>query len=59
MAKQRLNPTVELASGEYDRRKRNGQLQPGIAVIERLFGLRPGTLANYRANYLSRKARTR
>jgi hypothetical protein len=50
----RSDPRLALASGEYDRRKANGQQQPGIAPIARLFGLRPKQLANYRANNLSR-----
>jgi hypothetical protein len=49
------NPKVEIASGEYDRRRANGIREPGIALIERMFGLRPRQLAHYRANYLSRK----
>lgn len=49
------NPKAALASGEYDRRRANGIREPGIAHIERLFGLRPRQLANYRANYHSRK----
>jgi hypothetical protein len=53
------NPKVELASGEYDRRRTNGIREPGIAHIERLFKLRPRQLRNYRANYLSRKERGR
>jgi hypothetical protein len=55
MREQEPNPKAALASGEYDRRKANGAAQPGIAVIERPFGLRPKQLANYRANYLSRR----
>jgi hypothetical protein len=51
------NPKAEIASGEYDRRKAAGFQQPGIAHVERLFGLRPGQLKNYRANYVSRKQR--
>jgi hypothetical protein len=47
-----INPKVELASGEYDRRLQV-LTQPGIDVVARLFGIRPKTLANYRANYLS------
>jgi hypothetical protein len=47
------NPKVELASGEYDRRKKNGQ--PGIAIIARQFGISHQQLRNYRANYVSRK----
>jgi hypothetical protein len=53
------NPKVELASGEYDRRRANGIREPGIAIIERLFGLPPGQLKNYRANHLSRKRQRR
>jgi hypothetical protein len=49
------NPKAVIASGEYDRRKANGIYQPGIAHIERLFGLRKGQLANYRANNISRR----
>jgi hypothetical protein len=52
----RSDPQVELASGEYDRRKAKGY-QLGIVVIERLFKLRPNSLRNYRANYYSRKVR--
>jgi hypothetical protein len=46
---------VELADGEFQRRKDAGCPQPGIARIERMFGLRPGQLANYRANTYSRR----
>jgi hypothetical protein len=53
------DPKVEVASGEFDRRKANGLRQPGIAHIGRLFKLRPRQLANYRANYISRKERER
>jgi hypothetical protein len=49
------NPKAAVASGEFDRRRASGIQQPGIAHIERLFGLRPRQLANYRANTLSRK----
>jgi hypothetical protein len=38
---------VELASGEFDRRKQNGIAYPGIAVVARLFGIKPTTLANF------------
>jgi hypothetical protein len=41
------NPTVELASGEFDRRKQNGIAYPGIAVVARLFGIKPTTLGNF------------
>jgi hypothetical protein len=54
--KREPNPKAAVASGEFDRRRANGIREPGIAHIERLFGLRPGQLANYRANYLSRRA---
>jgi hypothetical protein len=53
-----VNPNVELASGEYDRRLQVMN-QPGINVVARLFGIRPKTLSNYRANYLSRGKRNR
>jgi hypothetical protein len=51
-----INPKVELASGEYDLRKRKG-LEPGIAPVARLFGIQRRKLDNYRANYISRKSR--
>ena len=50
------NPIVELASGEYDRRKMNN---PGVQValfpVARLFNIPPKKLVNFRANYVSRK----
>jgi hypothetical protein len=49
------NPTVELASGEYDRCKQDGITYPGITVVARLYGIKPRQLANYRANYVARK----
>jgi hypothetical protein len=51
------NPKVEIASGEYDRRKRAGIREPGIELVARMFNLRPEQLKNYRANYLARKKR--
>jgi hypothetical protein len=51
-----MNPKVELASGEYDRRKLTGIL-PGTDQVAKLFGVRPETLRNYRANHISRKPR--
>lgn len=53
-----INPRVELASGEYDRRKlANPMVQMPIAPVARLFGIPTAKLANYRANYLSRRER--
>ena len=53
-----INPKVELASGEYDRRKlANPTVQMPIAPVARLFGIPTARLANYRANYLSRSKR--
>ena len=49
------NPMVELADGEYQRRKESGITQPGITHVERLFNLKPGQLWHYRANTYSRK----
>jgi hypothetical protein len=54
MNTRRINPKVELASGEYDRRKQNG-LDPGIKFIARICGVPANALKNYRANYISRK----
>jgi len=56
MRERQPNPKAAIASGEYDRRKASGIQQPGIEHIERLFGLRKGQLASYRANHLSRRA---
>ena len=50
-----IDPTVELASGEFDGRKQNGIAYPGISVVARLYGIKPAALSNYRANYVSRK----
>jgi hypothetical protein len=55
MREREPNPKAALASGEYDRRKANGQQQPGVAPIARLFGVSPRQLENYRANHLSRR----
>jgi hypothetical protein len=48
---------IELADGEFQRRKDAGITQPGTVRIEKMFGLRKGQLASYRANHYSRKAR--
>jgi len=50
------NPKIELASGEYDRRKQRGII-PSVDAVARLFGVIPKALKNYRANYVSRKKR--
>jgi hypothetical protein len=47
------NQKIELASGEYDRRKRKG-FEPGIAPVARLFKVKEKSLRNYRANHISR-----
>jgi hypothetical protein len=52
-----VDPRLELASGEYDPRKQNGIIHPGISVVARLYGIKSAALANYRANYVSRKVR--
>jgi hypothetical protein len=49
-----INPKVELASGDYDRRKEKGII-PSVAVIARIHGIKHNQLRNYRANYISRK----
>jgi hypothetical protein len=55
-----VNPLLEVASGEFDRRRHEaGIRQPGIDVVARLFNLRAKQLANFRANYVSRKGRKR
>jgi hypothetical protein len=51
-----IDPKVEVASGEFDRRKTNG-IRPSIRAVAQLFDITPNKLANYRANYLSRKSR--
>lgn len=51
-----VDPRVELASGEFDRRKASVQ-QPGIDAVARLFGVSRRKLVNYRANYISRLQR--
>jgi hypothetical protein len=55
MSQRQPNPKLEVASGEYDRRKANGIREPGISVISRLFGVSERALKNYRANHISRK----
>jgi hypothetical protein len=45
---------VDVADGEFMLQKLEG-LRPNVAKIEKQFGLRPGQLANYRANWYSRK----
>jgi hypothetical protein len=52
----RPNPVVELASGEFDRRKASIK-QPGVAIVARHYGISPQQLLNYRANYISRNKR--
>jgi hypothetical protein len=48
-----VDPMVELASGEYDRRK--GVVgQAALLPVARLFGVPYRKLVNYRANYVSR-----
>jgi hypothetical protein len=51
------NPKVEVASGEFDRRRAAGIQQPGVEHIERLYDLKRGQLRHYRANYISRTRR--
>jgi len=51
------NPKVELASGEYDRRTLAIRGKASIVCIAKLFRITPRQLANYRANYISRRQR--
>lgn len=48
---------VALADGEYMREKEkvNNSHQITVVMIEKRFGLKPGQLANYRANHYSRR----
>jgi hypothetical protein len=45
---------VDVADGEYMLRKIEGK-PTSIPQIEKMFGLKPGQLASYRANNYSRK----
>lgn len=52
-----INPVVEVASGEYDRRKKAGIYYPGIELVAGKFGISGKALQNYRSNYISRKGK--
>jgi len=45
---------VDVADGEYQLQRIEGR-KPNVSKIEKMFGLRPGQLAAYRANNYSRK----
>jgi hypothetical protein len=52
-----INPLIELASGEFDRRAGVVAGKPSIDAVAAVCGVNPASLRHYRANYISRKRR--